>query len=202
MEWITEFTQHKEYINNNIEYTVDGELLDFEGKPVMMKWEAPIMKDAAKLICRNGGRVLNVGFGLGLIDTYIQSHNIDEHWIIEAHPGVISKMKEDGWDKKPNVVCKFDMWQNIYKDLPKFDGIYFDTWMESTEDFHSIIHELLNPNGVYTYFHTSNEYAGNFINKGYKVEEHWTELNNISENQGYFDKTKTKHKHNLIINNK
>ena len=42
-------------------------------------------------------------------------------------------MKSEGWDKKPNVNCIFDKWQNVYKDLPKFDGIYFDTWMQNTE---------------------------------------------------------------------
>lgn len=35
-----------------------------------------------------GGDVLNVGFGLGIIDTAIQSHRPRSHTIIEAHPDV------------------------------------------------------------------------------------------------------------------
>ena len=64
-------------------------LRDEQGQAVMMDWEAPIMKLAAQTICQNGGRVLNVGFGMGLIDGYIEEENIDEHWIIEMHPDVL-----------------------------------------------------------------------------------------------------------------
>ena len=74
----------------------DNRLLDQNARPVMMGWEDPIMKDAAALICKEGGKILNVGFGLGLIDNYIQSYNVDEHWIIEAPPDVQDKMKKDG----------------------------------------------------------------------------------------------------------
>ena len=30
----------------------------------MMDWEEDIMKDAAALICRDGGKILNIGFGI------------------------------------------------------------------------------------------------------------------------------------------
>lgn len=43
------------------------------GEAVMMGWEAPLMEQHARVICGNGGgHYLNVGFGLGIIDTYIQ----------------------------------------------------------------------------------------------------------------------------------
>lgn len=39
----------------------------------MMGWEAPLMEQHARVICRQGGgHYLNVGFGLGIIDTHIQ----------------------------------------------------------------------------------------------------------------------------------
>lgn len=38
-------------------------------------------------ICRAGGSVLNVGFGLGLVDEEIQKHSPGHHTIVEAHPG-------------------------------------------------------------------------------------------------------------------
>ena len=79
---------HTKYLNNKVYFMKDNRLLDPKAKPVMVSWEDPIMKDAAALICKGGGKILNIGFGLGLIDTYIQSHNVDEHWIIEAHPDV------------------------------------------------------------------------------------------------------------------
>ncbi len=38
----------------------------------MMGWEAPLMERHAAEICANGGDILNVGFGLGIIDEAIQ----------------------------------------------------------------------------------------------------------------------------------
>ena len=38
----------------------------------MMGWEGPLMVHHAAEICAAGGDILNVGFGLGLIDEEIQ----------------------------------------------------------------------------------------------------------------------------------
>ena len=43
-------------------------------------------------ICSGGGDVLNIGFGLGLVDSAIQSHNPRSHTIVEAHPDVLRKV--------------------------------------------------------------------------------------------------------------
>jgi hypothetical protein len=43
-----------------------------EGEAVMMGWEGPLMVQHAAIICANGGDVLNIGFGLGLVDDAIQ----------------------------------------------------------------------------------------------------------------------------------
>ena len=74
-------------------YYKNGYLYDDENI-VMPLWELPIMEEAAKTICKNGGRVLNIGFGLGIIDSFIEKENIEEHWIIESNPVVLQKMKE------------------------------------------------------------------------------------------------------------
>lgn len=42
------------------------------GLQVMMQWEQPLMEIHADLVCQRGGDVLNVGFGLGLVDTVRQ----------------------------------------------------------------------------------------------------------------------------------
>ena len=38
----------------------------------MMSWETELMKEHAKIICHNKGSVLNVGHGMGIVDTAIQ----------------------------------------------------------------------------------------------------------------------------------
>ena len=70
-----------EYFNEKLEWNENGELLDSAGNFVMMEWERSIMKSQAKTVTSKGGRVLNVGFGMGIIDNYISQENIDEHWI-------------------------------------------------------------------------------------------------------------------------
>lgn len=46
----------------------------------------------AQAVCTGGGDVLNVGFGLGLVDSAIQSNKPRSHTIIEAHPDVLRKV--------------------------------------------------------------------------------------------------------------
>lgn len=42
----------------------------------MMGWETPLMERHAEVICSGGGDVLNVGFGMGIIDGFIQQHQV------------------------------------------------------------------------------------------------------------------------------
>ena len=191
--------KHTEYLNNKVYFMKDNRLLDQKAQPVMMGWEDPIMKDAASLICHNKGKILNVGFGLGLIDTYIQSYDVDEHWIIEAHPDVQNKMIKDGWDKKSNVTCLFDKWQNVLDKLPKFDGIYFDTWKELLDPFHEIVPNILKPGGKYTYWSPSDlEVHSVFKTNDYKVENGTTKLDHIASNQKYYNTSKDLFNYKLI----
>tara|TARA_R110001632_G_scaffold55100_2_gene134935 strand:- start:15 stop:668 length:654 start_codon:yes stop_codon:yes gene_type:complete len=141
----------KPYIDQNLTFT-DNNLLDENGHAVMMDWEDSIMQVQAETICRNGGDILNVGFGMGIIDNYIQYHNPRTHWIIENHPDVQAKMVKDGWLKKPHVRCIFSTWQKVVNYLPKFDGVYWDTWEESPEQFLQAVPSILKPNGIFTFF--------------------------------------------------
>ena len=97
---------HKKYLKSELEYDDSlGVLLDDEGAPVMMIWESEIMSKTAEIMLPTPGRgrVLNVGFGMGIIDGYLQDRRPESHVIIEAHPAVIKRMKETGWDKMPGV---------------------------------------------------------------------------------------------------
>jgi len=143
----------KPYLNQKLTITPEGEIFDEEGYGVMMGFEKPLMKKTAEVICANNGDILNVGYGMGLIDNYIQSYNSNSHWIIEAHPQIKEKMCKEGWLKKPNVKCIFTKWQNVLPYLPKFDGIYIDTYGESMLDFIKNAHKLLKPNGIFSFFY-------------------------------------------------
>ena len=85
------------YLSENINVHPNGEIQSQNGKWIMMEWEREIMEASARAICINGGDILNVGFGMGIIDSYIQLLKPKTHWIIEGHPEVQKKIIEDGW---------------------------------------------------------------------------------------------------------
>ena len=77
------------------------------------------------------------------------------HTIIEAHPDVIRRMKEKGWDKKENVRIVEGRWQDVIHKVGPFDGIFYDTYAEDDSDlkeFHSHLPRLLKENGVYSFY--------------------------------------------------
>lgn len=141
---------NNKYFSEKLTYS-DGVLLDANGHAVMMEWEREIMRRQAETVTRRGGRVLNIGFGMGIIDSYIQQHdNVTEHWIIEGHPDVQQYMIENGWLEKAN--CIFKPWQSVVNHLPKFDGIYIDTWAEDLTPFYIQAQWILKPNGIFSFF--------------------------------------------------
>jgi len=145
-----------EYLETRVRYEGDN-LLDKDNDAVMMEWERPLMSEHANIITETGKRVLNVGFGMGIIDGILQDKGISHHTIIEAHPDVYAKMKKDGWVDKPNVTVLFGRWQDVIPQVPDgaIDGAFFDTYAENHTDlteFHSHLSRILSPSGVYSFF--------------------------------------------------
>jgi len=141
----------------------NGAILDEERDAVMMKWEKPLMEAHAQILTNNGQpnkRVMNVGFGMGIIDSILQTYQPSLHIIIEAHPDIYAQMFKDGWDKKPNVRICYGKWQDVVPQLIQeglqLDGIFFDTYAEhffDMEDFHKLLPRMLSkPNGIYSFF--------------------------------------------------
>ena len=65
-----------DYLQRTLRYNDNNSaLLDDENDAVMMEWERPLMNAHASIITSNsqkGKVVLNVGFGMGIIDTALQ----------------------------------------------------------------------------------------------------------------------------------
>jgi protein arginine N-methyltransferase 2 len=122
-----------DYLRQRLHYSADGNaLLDSDEDAVMMEWERPLMEAHAQILMEGTGRrVMNVGFGMGIIDTALQNMQPSQHIIIEAHPDVYKRMLVDKWDQKPNVRICFGRWQD---EIPKLiaegvvvDAIFYDT---------------------------------------------------------------------------
>ena len=60
-----------DYLEDRVTFSED-KLMDSDSKAVMMAWEKLLMEALAKVVCSGGGNILNVGFGMGLVDTAIQ----------------------------------------------------------------------------------------------------------------------------------
>ncbi|XP_071716933.1 protein arginine N-methyltransferase 2-like [Rutidosis leptorrhynchoides] len=144
----------KDYLNDRVSFSED-KIMDADSKVVMMAWEKPLMEAHAKAVCSRGGSILNIGFGMGLVDTAIQQYGVDSHTIVEAHPEVYKRMLDSGWGDKTNVKIVFGRWQDVLNQLDSYDGIFFDTYGEYYEDlreFHQHLPLLLKPEGIYSFF--------------------------------------------------
>ncbi|PON91072.1 Transmembrane protein [Trema orientale] len=142
------------YLEDRVSFSED-KLMDSESKAVMMAWEKPLMEAHAKAVCSGSGHVLNIGFGMGLVDTAIQQYKPSSHTIVEAHPEVYERMIRTGWAEKDNVKIIFGRWQDVLPLLESYDGIFFDTYGEYYEDlreFHQHLPALLKPGGIYSFF--------------------------------------------------
>jgi type IV protein arginine methyltransferase len=123
---------------------------------------APPPTSSTPPLVRPNKRVLNVGFGMGIIDGILQDdYHPAHHIIIEAHPDVYRRMQETGWTSRgPNVRVCFGKWQDVIPQLRQegvvVDAIFFDTYGEhyhDMQDFHVAMTPLLaKPHGIYSFF--------------------------------------------------
>eukprot|EP00933_Yihiella_yeosuensis_P015552 TRINITY_DN13518_c0_g2_i1.p1 TRINITY_DN13518_c0_g2~~TRINITY_DN13518_c0_g2_i1.p1 ORF type:complete len:238 (+),score=37.62 TRINITY_DN13518_c0_g2_i1:230-943(+) len=130
----------------------------------MMGWEGPLMERHAEALLPEGANVLNVGFGLGLVDGFLAERGPLSHTIIEAHPDVLRKMESLGWLEKKGVSVYRGRWQDVIGKLPSesFDAIYFDTWNETYNDvleFQDHVQRLLREGGRFSFFNGMAPYS-------------------------------------------
>ncbi|KAF1929372.1 arginine N-methyltransferase 2 [Didymella exigua CBS 183.55] len=151
---------NKAYIRSQLRYK-PGILLDESDNAVMMDWETEIMqRHAETLIPKKGLRTMNVGHGMGIVDTAILTHDPSEHHIIEAHPQVHQRLRETGWYDKPNVHIHEGRWQDVLPRLVEqgvvLDAIYYDTFAEDyaalKEFFAEYVIQLLAKDGKFGWY--------------------------------------------------
>jgi tRNA A58 N-methylase Trm61 len=160
---------------------------------IMMDFERPIMQAAAKTIGIKGGDIMNIGFGMGIIDSELQKYEPKTHTIIEIHPNIQKKMLKENWDLKTNVNLFFGDWRSFVNEIPKMDAIYFDTLEDQDfKDFISIAWKFLKPDGIFSYFNNPatidnttllKEIYSEIIHEYYDVEIESILVYNADENE-------------------
>ena len=130
---------------------------------IMMDWEQPLMKRHAEIVCKNGGDILEIGFGMGMSAGYIQSHSITSHTIIENHPDIITRA--EAWASgKSNVTIITGSWYEVKDNLSTYDGLFYDTWGDDNMiNFSSSLSTLVKQGGVATWWN-SNASESNYYN--------------------------------------
>ncbi|GAA6017798.1 hypothetical protein JCM10207_000505 [Rhodosporidiobolus poonsookiae] len=165
--------------------------LDAEGNGVMMGWEEGIMRETVSRMVggaegpwadrkgrarddlvreeeagdREPLRVVNVGFGLGIVDTFFSAYSPTQHLIIEPHPDVLAFARENGWMEKEGVRFFEGTWKDYFRRLESgeeeyvaWDAIYFDTYSEHYADLHAFFQNLPDllspsPSANFSFFH-------------------------------------------------
>lgn len=162
-----------EYLQSTVTYDGD-KLLDDDLNGVMMAWETDIMRrsvDALLPGAEKGKRVLNIGFGMGIVDGMFADLEPSKHHIIEAHPGVLAHVAKPGatrfgvdWEAagpEPGAHKMFaGKWQDVVHTLIEqgelYDAIYFDTFGEDYAELRKFFTEyvpiLLDMEGRFSFF--------------------------------------------------
>ncbi|KAM3460872.1 hypothetical protein NHJ6243_005548 [Beauveria neobassiana] len=165
-----------EYLQSNVTYDGD-KLLDDDLNGVMMAWETDIMRRSVAALLppsssstTPGKRILNIGFGMGIIDGLFAALSPAKHHIIEAHPGVLSHVASGrtsfgaAWEATSPEPGAFHMfsgkWQDVVPTLMErgelYDAIYFDTFGEDYAQLRTFFTEyvpaLLDMDGRFGFF--------------------------------------------------
>ena len=188
-KWNPSAINNEDYLQSTLRFQ-NGRILDSAGNGVMMAWETDLMQRSADLLVfRRGSRVLNIGHGMGIIDNFFQDKRPSAHHIIEAHPGVLERMRKDGWHDKQNITIHEGRWQDVVPKIIEqgilFDAIYFDTFAEdykALRDFFSdCIIGILDDGGKFGFFnglgagkHTLDQiFSFRSLNLGLKTPLSW-----------------------------
>ncbi|OAQ72411.1 arginine n-methyltransferase [Pochonia chlamydosporia 170] len=164
----------EEYLSSKLTYDA-SKLLDADLNGVMMSWETDIMRRSVKALLPDpenqaGKRILNIGFGMGIIDSMFAQTDPSRHHIIEAHPSVLEHLAQpdskfgQAWEKSGPEDGAFKVWAGKWQDIvPKlleqgevYDAIYFDTFGEDYSQlkmfFMEYIPGLMDQEGRFSFF--------------------------------------------------
>lgn len=160
------------YLQSSLTYDSE-KLLDSDLNGVMMAWETDIMRRSVAALVPDstpGKRILNIGFGMGIVDGMFSELRPSRHHIIEAHPSVLKHISSPeskfgaAWEQSGPETGAYKVfagkWQDVVQQLLEqgeiYDAIYFDTFGEDYSQlrmfFMEYIPGLLDQEGRFSFF--------------------------------------------------
>ena len=144
----------------NLPVTLTEDRLKVGEFQVMQRWEEPLMLAMAKEAMREGGDILEIGFGMGISAGMVMDLGPKSYTVIEAHPEVAARARRWGAGKPVPVVVHEGFFQDVAPKLTeRFDGILFDPYPISKDEwwtfhleFAPTAKRLLRPGGTFVYF--------------------------------------------------
>jgi protein arginine N-methyltransferase 2 len=137
--------------------------LDQDDNMVMAGWETNIMRRSADALCKDfppryevhdedgerrteGFRVLNIGYGLGIVDDFFQEYKPARHVIVEPHPDAINYFKSKAISQAEGVELIPKRWEDALLDpeLGEFDVVYADPFAQDYRDLKKLFDLLPN----------------------------------------------------------
>lgn len=155
------FVQPKEWMEAPAVLGDDGQTLSILNHPVMEVWEDNYMEELAKIATRNGGRVLEVGFGMGRSSRFIHNNpNVTHHVIVEANHDIANLARKFATDASIDVTVIEGLRDDVLKELDpdSFDGMLNDTYPLNEREVNAqelcapLAYRVLRKGGVLTYF--------------------------------------------------
>lgn len=118
----------------------DDAQLIIDGQQVMQDWERPYMEAMANVVTETHGDVLEIGFGMGISASYIQALGVRSYTVIECNDDVMQRFEQ--WRARyvgRDIRLVPGKWQDVIDSLGSFDGIFFDTYPLSEEEFEQYV---------------------------------------------------------------
>jgi amino acid adenylation domain-containing protein len=94
---------------------------------IMEDWQIPLMRAMAERVAREGGDVLEIGFGRGVAATFIQERGVRSHTIVEINPAVIQRHYEP-WRRRHqdrSIELLQGGWRELEDRMATYDGVLF-----------------------------------------------------------------------------
>lgn len=154
--------------------------LDQDSNMVMAGWETEIMRRTAALLCEDlperyevhdedgevrteGFSVLNIGYGLGIVDDFFQGYKPARHVIVEPHPDAVAFFKSRPIAGAEGVQLVEKTWEEALLDpefaasLGDFDVVYADPFAQDYKHLKRLFDVLPNllsgPKARFSFFH-------------------------------------------------